>query len=206
MAEESDQAVVAALVAGILPQVPGVTEQLRAETDVLDIGCGSGHALNLLTAVFPRSRFVRYDFPEEGVTAAHCEAAERGVSNLRFEHRDVSEFDDVDRLDLITAFDAIHDQFQPERLLSGISRALRPGGTFLMQGIAGTSHVGQDAAYPVGTFLYTGSWMQCMTVSLADGGVGLGAMWGKEVATRMLHEAGFGNVDVRALTHDIINL
>jgi hypothetical protein len=38
--------------------------------------------------------------------------------------------------------------------------------------------------------------MYCTTVSLADGGAGLGAMWGTERACRMLADAGFGWMDV----------
>lgn len=41
-----------------------------------------------------------------------------------------------------------------------------------------------------------------MTVSLAHGGAGLGAAWGEQTAVRMLHEAGFGRVDVRAVDGD----
>jgi hypothetical protein len=45
-----------------------------------------------------------------------------------------------------------------------------------------------------------------MTVSLAAGGVGLGAMWGAETARRMLGEAGFTKIEVKTLPHDVINL
>jgi len=44
-----------------------------------------------------------------------------------------------------------------------------------------------------------------MTVSLAAGGAGLGAMWGREFAEQMLGEACFGGVEVLALDHDIMN-
>ena len=44
-----------------------------------------------------------------------------------------------------------------------------------------------------------------MTVSLAQGGEGLGTMWGKETAERMLKEAGFTRVEVKQLEHDIMN-
>ena len=47
--------------------------------------------------------------------------------------------------------------------------------------------------------------MHCMSVSLAGGGMGLGAAWGKELALKMLAEAGFGPVEVRELPHDILN-
>ena len=41
--------------------------------------------------------------------------------------------------------------------------------------------------------------MHCMTVSLASGGAGLGAVWGFEKAKAMLAEAGFGRIEVLEL-------
>ena len=46
------------------------------------------------------------------------------------------------------------------------------------------------ALCPIGSLVYTISCMHCMTVSLAEGGDGLGAMWGKEMAVQYLQEAG----------------
>jgi hypothetical protein len=44
-----------------------------------------------------------------------------------------------------------------------------------------------------------------MTVSLAQNGMGLGTMWGEELAREMIREAGFGQVSVKRLPHDIMN-
>ncbi len=44
-----------------------------------------------------------------------------------------------------------------------------------------------------------------MTVSLAQGGVGLGTMWGRETALKLLAEAGLNDVTIRQLPHDIMN-
>jgi hypothetical protein len=44
-----------------------------------------------------------------------------------------------------------------------------------------------------------------MTVSLALGGEGLGAAWGEEKGLELLAEAGFENVGIRQLPHDIVN-
>ncbi len=44
-----------------------------------------------------------------------------------------------------------------------------------------------------------------MTVSLAQGGAGLGSMWGEEKALEMLAEAGFGKVDVQRVEGDVLN-
>jgi hypothetical protein len=48
--------------------------------------------------------------------------------------------------------------------------------------------------------------MHCMTVSLAQGGAGLGTMWGEELAEQMLTEAGFTGISKHKLDHDFINV
>jgi hypothetical protein len=53
--------------------------------------------------------------------------------------------------------------------------------------------------------LYTVSTMHCMTVSLAQGGEGLGAMWGEEKTHEYLRNAGFRSVETTQLAHDIQN-
>jgi len=205
MADESEQTVVAGLLDSILPLAPGLSGKLQAGSEVLDVGCGSGRALNTLARAFPASRFNGYDFSEEAVGAAQREADRQGLTNVRFEVRDVTRLEESERYDLITAFDAIHDQVKPARVLRGIAEALRPGGTFLMQDIRGSRHVEKNLAHPIAPFLYTISAMHCMTVSLAAGGDGLGTMWGEETAVEMLAEVGFRNVEVRQLPHDIMN-
>src|SRR5215218_853891 len=76
MAEDSGQTVVAALTDYILPLVPGLTGLLEAGIDVLDVGCGSGRALDLMARKFPESRFVGYDFSEEAIARARAAAQE----------------------------------------------------------------------------------------------------------------------------------
>jgi hypothetical protein len=44
-----------------------------------------------------------------------------------------------------------------------------------------------------------------MTVSLAQGGEGLGAMWGEEKTRDYLAQAGFRSVETNQLAHDIQN-
>ena len=47
--------------------------------------------------------------------------------------------------------------------------------------------------------------MHCMTVSLAQGGEGLGAMWGEEKTREYLQNAGFRSIETHQLAHDISN-
>ena len=90
----------------------------------------------------------------------------------------------------------MHDQARPDLLLAGIASALRPGGVYLCVEGAASSELAGNLGHPRGPWLYTISCMHCMTVSLAEGGMGLGTMWGEQTARKMLGEAGFTSVEV----------
>ncbi len=75
----------ASLLQVTLPSIPGLVERLQAGIDVADIGCGSGHAINVMAQAFPKSRFAGYDLSPEGIAAARAEAKRLGVTNTRFE-------------------------------------------------------------------------------------------------------------------------
>jgi SAM-dependent methyltransferase len=129
----------------------------------------------------------------------------RDLRNVTLVQADAAELWLEDTYHLITAFDAIHDQARPARVLDRVYAALRPGGVFLMQDIAGHTKLSDNSRHVLGPFTYTISCMHCMSVSLAAGGPGLGAMWGREKALEMLTAAGFTNVRVAELPHDPIN-
>jgi len=205
MAEDSGQTVVAALKDYILPLVPDVSDALARGIDVVDIGCGSGRAVSLLAENFPNSHFTGLDISEEAIAIAKALVKSKRLDNADFFVHDTAESFPENTYRLITAFDAIHDQAKPEQVLRNVYEALAPGGTFLMQDIAASSNVANNMDHPIAPFLYTISCMHCMSVSLAGGGPGLGAMWGKEKALAMLQDAGFGDVRVEQLAHDIQN-
>jgi SAM-dependent methyltransferase len=205
MAEDSGQSVVSALFDHVLPLIPELSDALQHGIDVLDVGCGCGRALNKLAEAFPNSRFTGYDFSGEAVANANADAQMRKLSNVQFQVKDAATIEECDRYDFITTFDAIHDQAKPDVVLQNICRALRSDGVYLMQDIHATTDVDGNLDHPLGSLLYTVSCMHCMTVSLAYGGMGLGAMWGKEKALELLAKAGFQQVEIKQLAHDLQN-
>lgn len=205
MAQTSAAVHDAALVDGILPLVPGLTDALARGIDVADVGCGHGHAVNLMARAFPASRFTGYDFSEVAIAAARREAAELGLTNARFEVVDVARLTDDARFDLVTAFDAIHDQAQPAAVLANVRRALAPGGTFLMVDIQASSLLERNLDVPWASYLYAISMYHCMSVSLGLGGAGLGTAWGVELAQAMLADAGFAEVEQKQVEADPFN-
>ena len=193
------------LLSNYLPAVPGLTERLSRGLRACDVGCGTGHAANLMAQAFPASTFIGYDIGQDAIESARQEAEESGLNNASFEVQDVRHFPTEPKFDLITAFDAIHDQVDPQGVLNRIRVALASGGTFLMLDIKASSNLEDNIGTSVAPALYSVSVMHCMTVSLAHDGAGLGTVWGEQLARRMLAEAGFTRVET-ADPRDQMNL
>jgi 2-polyprenyl-3-methyl-5-hydroxy-6-metoxy-1,4-benzoquinol methylase len=208
MAEDSGQTVLSSLQEYILPLIPGLVDRLESGIRVLDVGCGRGRAMNLMAGLFPESEFIGVDLSQQAVVYATQEASGLGLSNVSFLAKDVTDLDQEnidEKFDLITTFDAIHDQAKPLKVLIGINKALKDDGVYLMQDIHGSSEVYNNLQHPVGPLLYALSTTHCMTVSLAQGGDGLGTMWGREKAVELLNAAGFTRIRIEQLEHDFQN-
>ena len=205
MAEDSAQLVVANLTEAILPVVSGLIGRLEAGIDVADFGCGGGQAMLRLAREFPESRFFGFDLCADAFAATEAEAEAEGLENLRFRACDLSSVQSVGRYDLVTAFDAVHDQKDPKGFLRLIRRSLREDGVFLMQDIGGSRDLENNIGNPFAPLLYTISSMHCTPISIGQGGPGLGAMWGVETAEEYLAATGFAAVETHRLPHDPLN-
>ncbi len=190
----------------ILPLADDIVQRLEAGIDVLDAGCGRGAALIALARHFPKSTFTGYDLGADAIGHANAEIKAAGLGNIHFEERDLTGYDEMERFDFITTFDAVHDQKDPQDFLHGLHGALRPGGVYLMQDIGGSARLENNLDFPMAAFLYAVSCLHCTPVSLGQGGAGLGTMWGWETAEAMLKEAGFAEIRRTVLPHDPMNV
>ena len=204
-AEETARIFDSKLTNQILPLIPEINDKLSNGIKVLDIGCGRGHAINLMGKAFPKSKFTGCDISREGISSAKEEAKNLGLTNVQFEIKDALLIEELGKFDLITAFDTIHDQTQPTKVLKAINASLNNAGFFLMQDIAASSNVEKNIDNLLAPALYTISTMHCMSVSLAFNGEGLGTMWGKELAVKKLDEAGFKDIKVKNIEGDVMN-
>ena len=193
------------LVNTYLPKAPGLPELLEGGVRVGDVGCGTGHCLNLMAAAYPASTFVGYDLSTEAVALGNAEAAAMGLTNVSFAAVDVLALPIHEPFDVLFAFDAIHDQANPVGVLARIREALAPGGLFFMVDIKASSDLTKNMGQPDKVITYGISVMHCMEVSLAVGGAGLGTAWGTELATEMLGVAGFRDITVHDIERDPSN-
>lgn len=135
---------------------------------------------------------------------AREEAQRLGLDNARFEVQDVAIV--AGEYDLITTFDTVPDMARPAEALRAIHGALRSSGVFLMGDIAASSMLEENKDHAMGPTLFTFSVFHCLTVSLAQGGAGLGTMWGEQRAEGMLRDSGFGRVEVNHIEDDPIHV
>lgn len=181
---------------GYIRVVPGLEERLIEGISVCDIGCGTGHNMNLMAAAYPASTFTGYDIAADAIELARAEAAEMGLSNVSFDVQDATALPGNVSFDMMTTFDAVHDQANPQASLNEIGRCLAPDGVYLMIDINASSDMKNNIGNPLAPYLYTVSTMHCMTVSLAADGAGLGTVWGRELALEMLASAGLTEVEI----------
>lgn len=212
MAELGDAKHRQVLVDVFLPSVADgrLVQALRRGINVCDLGCAQGVATILMAEAFPASRFTGIDISADALATARADAGGKGLTNICFEQRDAAKLrhpgDLSARFDYITAFDAIHDQTRPLEALQGIHAILKDDGMFSMIDIAAETDIAGNRNHPMGAFLYTVSLMHCMPVGLVDHGAGLGMMWGRQLAEKMLAQAGFSQVSVMEIPDDPFNL
>ena len=195
----------ATLISQVIPLIPEVQNALQSGIKVLDVGCGDGHVLRLLAKAFPNSHFVGFDLVQTAIDNARQKARDARLNNIEFQAIDILNIDKTLQFNFICAFDAIHDLAKPSEVLTAIKQLLTPNGAFMMVDLAASSHLENNMNHPLGPWLYTSSCMHCVSVSMHQGGEGLGAMWGQEKALELLNASGFEHVTIKRINDDPFN-
>jgi 2-polyprenyl-3-methyl-5-hydroxy-6-metoxy-1,4-benzoquinol methylase len=173
-----------------IPAMPQVAAALNAGGTAADVGCGGGRAAIMLAQAFPKAQVAGFDLHAESIERARRNATSAGVADrVSFEVANGSALP-LGRFDFVSTFDVVHDSTDPVGLMSGIRRALKPDGTYLVQEI-NISDAVQENIRPLGKMVYSVSTLYCMTTSLAHGGAGIGAAMGEPKARELAAAAGF---------------
>lgn len=166
-----------ALVPVILPLLDGVVDRLVAGADVVDVGCGSGVALEAMAEAFPSSRFTGYDPSRHAVERARAKLAARGLANVEIVHARAEDLPEEPTFDLALTFDCLHDMTRPDLALAAIRRSLRRDGTLLVKEIKCADGLEANRANPMLAMMLGFSITSCMSSATSEpDGMGLGTV------------------------------
>jgi 2-polyprenyl-3-methyl-5-hydroxy-6-metoxy-1,4-benzoquinol methylase len=177
----------------------GVGEGLRSGGSLMELGCGVGGSLLHLAATFPQAAFTGIDLDSVAIANGTAEAARRGLSNVRFEVRNVDETG-ADGFDAVLVLDALHHFSQPLLVLRRICRSLKPRGSFVFAEATASGDLASDAKSPFARIHMSSSVLYCLQEGLHDHGAGLGTTYGTNGYCNLLLEAGY--TDVRHIDTD----
>jgi SAM-dependent methyltransferase len=125
MAEDSGQSVMSSLESHIVPLVPELAPRLASGVRWLDLGCGRGMIIARLAELYPKSSFVGVDLSRDAISWAQGHASSKKLRNVEFVVKDLSDFDqkaERDAFDVVSTFDAVHDQAHAARHSSHVEK------------------------------------------------------------------------------------
>lgn len=107
---------------------------IRADSRLLDAGCGAGRELCRFSQMVPDGEAVGIDLAAGMVNAAHRAARAKAFDNTAFFQADVGDLpaEFTDRFDLVYSCLAHHHYPDPPAATREIFRALRPGGYYMV--------------------------------------------------------------------------
>ena len=157
-----------------IPTMPQVEERLRAGGRAADVGCGQGVASLVMAKAFPQSRFWGFDPHVPSIERARANARTQGLADrVTFEAVDGVSLE-ARQFDLISSFDVLHDSADPPAIVRAVRRALAPEGTYLASEPNLSPNL-EENIHPWGRFIYPVTTLYCMSVSLGQGGAGIGS-------------------------------
>lgn len=177
-----------------LPRVPGLQARLEAGIAVLDVGCGKGRSSLTMARAYPKSRIDGLDFDPYSISQARRAATEAGIGNVAYLEMSITDLPAEGAYGFVLAFDCIHDMADPVGALKAIRGGLAEDGLFVWSELRASDNPLENRN-PVGKMISGISPFHCLTVSLAQGGVGLGNLLGEPGVRGLAEEAGFSTVE-----------
>lgn len=104
-----------------------LTKKVEPFSVLLEIGCGTGYVLEGISQSFPHVELYGSEYFDAGL-----EHARKRVPKAHLMQLDATTLNDVDRYDVIGAFDVIEHIEDDEIVLSNLARAIRSGGSLVL--------------------------------------------------------------------------
>lgn len=188
-----------------LPSIDSIHGRLVADPParVADVGCGLGWSSIGLALAYPNVRVDGLDLDGQSIDIAQRNAVDAGVDDrVRFIHGDAAAPGLDGPYDLAMMLEAFHDMAQPVRVLDSLRRLLTPDGSILIVDMKAGERF-QVPGDDLERYLYGWSVMDCLHVSLQDGGRGTGTVMRPATLRGYALEAGLSGFEILPIEHDV---
>ena len=181
----------ALLVSQVLPLLNGVEDKMRKGARVIDVGCGTGLAIELLADSFPESTFIGYDPSSRAIAVARERFS--SYENVELFAIGAESIPDSADADFVMTLDCLHDMPRPDLALKAIHGALKEDGTLLVKEIKSSATWTDNLRNPVLALMYATSITTCLSSAMSDTDtLGLGTLGlNPDLLSAMIKEAGF---------------
>ena len=189
-----------------LPTVPVVDRLLRQDgARAIDLGCGVGWSGIALASAYPGLSVLGVDSDEASIMDARMNAAEAGLTDrARFEVQQADAPKPPSSYDVAFFFESLHDMGHPVEALASLRLALRPGGVVLVMDEKAEESFAANGS-PFERFLGAGSVLHCLPVGMSEpDSAATGALFRPDTLRRYATEAGFSNVEIAPIEHDMM--
>jgi len=181
----------------VVPAIEGLAERLESGVDVLEVGSGSGVALDALARRFAASRFVGVEPSQTAVARARVRTDDlKNVELIEGKAEDMT-----GSFDVVFALDTLHDMPHPDQALAAIRSALRPDGILVIKDVKSKAGFENNLKNPVLAMQYGFSLVSCLASGLSEpDGMGLGTLgFNPTVAEQLVTDAGFSHFKLHDL-------
>ena len=204
-AEANRTAFVNLLGAQWLPAIPDLHARLQADPParVADMACGTGWSSLAMARAYPKVVIDGFDTDEASIVLAQQHARAEGLHDrVTFAVRDAADQRLQGAYDVVTIFEALHDMARPVEALRVARTLLRGGGSVLIADERVHEHF-----TPHNTderLFYGWSVLFCLPTGMAETpSAGTGAVMRPDTLQRYAAEAGFREVEVLPIVHDL---
>jgi SAM-dependent methyltransferase len=189
-----------------LGAIPDVDARLRARPSarVADLACGTAWSSVAIARAYPEITVDAIDADSESIEDARRTVAAAGLAErVRPTVHDASDPELSGRYDLVTIFEALHDMNHPVQALRAARNMLAQGGSVVI----GDERVADRFTAPgdeIERFNYGWSVLHCLAVGMLDkDSAGTGTVIRSDTVRAYAEEAGFGQVEVLPIEHDL---
>jgi ubiquinone/menaquinone biosynthesis C-methylase UbiE len=106
--------------------------QQKPLLNLLDLGCGTGTLLLILSQKFSKSHFLGLDLSQEMLKIAGSKLTRFKIHNVELQNLDVHQFETNDKFDVITCLNSFHHYSDYQIIISKIRKMLKDDGMFIL--------------------------------------------------------------------------